>query len=516
MEYAVAVFDVGMTNKKVTVFDDTLKRLDMTHKNFTPRKASAGGREFEVHDLAGIKDFFLGELQKFAAMYPIKAVAVTTHGATFVCLDEAGEVCAPCVLYTHEPGEAFHRAFYTKVGGRDTLQRTTFTPPFSAMINAAKGIFFLQTYLPDEFARTKTILNYPSYWGYVLSGVCGAEPTSIGCHTYLWDHAKGVYSGVTDKLGIRGLLPENYRNSYETLGVIRPRIARETGLSPDTIVTMGIHDSNASLLPYLVKEKAGDFVLNSTGTWCVLMKPGETLDYEPGDIGNVVFFNQSALRKPVKTAIFLGGMELDSYITRYQEINGTATFPPYDPAAFNAVHRENDTFLLPEIVAGSGQFAKTRAGILEKGTFYPFAEITPGHHPEIIRQPERFWALVDTSLVIQTLAALDRAGRKNGDRVFTEGGFRRNRGYNALLSFALPDNEALLTNLNEATSFGAAMTAIMAINAMATPVGTRDALDALDPGLVNIEYLPCDAEEFPFFERYRQQWLTHASRIASS
>jgi sugar (pentulose or hexulose) kinase len=511
MDYAVAVFDVGMTNKKVTVFDDRLNRLDTTYKSFPPRNGCVGGVEFAVHDLGRIKEFFLGKLKRFAAQYPIKAIAVTTHGATFVCLDEEGKVCVPCVLYTHEPGEVFQKAFYAKAGDPDTLQKTTFTPPLSAMINAAKGIFFLQTHLPDEFARVKTILNYPSYWGYELTGVCGTEPTYVGCHTYLWDHAKGTYSDLADRLGIRGLLPQNYRNSYETLGVIRPEIANETGLGRNTIVTMGIHDSNASLLPYLVKEKKekakekGGFVLNSTGTWCVLMKPGETLDYEPGDIGNIVFFNQSALRKPVKTAIFLGGMELDAYITRYQTINGIETFPPYDPAAFNAVHEENDTFLLPEIVAGSGQFTKTRAGILEKGTFYPFAEITSGHYPQIMRQPERFWALLDTSLVIQTLTALDRAGRKNGDRVFTEGGFRQNRGYNALLSFALPENEAFLTNLNEATSFGAAMTAIMA---MAAHTGKRK---AIDPGLVNIEYLPCGTEDFPFFERYRQQWLIHAN-----
>jgi sugar (pentulose or hexulose) kinase len=512
MEYAIAVFDVGMTNKKVMVFDDKLKLLDEAYGTFAPGEGRAGGQEFAVHNLPQIKEFFLGELARFAAKYPVKAVAVTTHGATFVCLDGSGEVCVPCVLYTHEPGEAFQEAFYAKAGGRDELQRATFTPPLSAMINAAKGIFFLQTYLPDEFARTKTILSYPAYWGYELSGVCGAEPTFLGCHTYLWDHAKSAYSGVADRLGIRALLPQNYRNSYETLGVIRPEIARKTGLSPDTIVTMGIHDSNASLLPYLVKEKAGRFVLNSTGTWCVLMKPGETLDYESGDIGNIVFFNQSALRKPVKTAIFLGGMELDMYVGRYQEINNPKDFPPYDPAAFNAVHEENDTFLLPEIVPGSGQFTKTRAGILEKGVFYPFAEITSGHHPQIIKQPERFWALLDTSLVIQTLAALERAGRKDGDRIFTEGGFRRNKGYDALLASALPGNEAFLTNLSEATSFGAAMTAVMAMS----QDGTRKGLAALDPGLVNIEYLPSGSADFPFFERYRQQWLRHADtwRIA--
>jgi sugar (pentulose or hexulose) kinase len=500
MKYAVGVFDIGMTNKKVAVYDDGLRQLDVSYKNFAPIRHRAGGQEFEVHDIEGIKRFFFDELRKFAAKYPIKALAVTTHGATFVCLDGNGAVCAPCVFYTYEPGEDFQREFYAEAGDRDGLQKSTFTPPLSSMINPAKGIFFLRKYLREDFARVRTILNYPSYWGYELTGICGAEPTYMGCHTYLWDHAKTAYSDVADRLGIRELLPENYKNSYETLGRITPEIARQTGLDPDTIVTMGIHDSNASLLPYLAREKAGGFVLNSTGTWCVLMHPQKALDFEPGDIGNIVFFNQSALRQPVKTAIFLGGLELDTYVSLYKKINHSGDFPPYRRDAFNAVHEANSTYLLPEIVAGSGQFAKTKAGIWEKGVFYPYAEITEQHFPDIIRQPERFWAVLVTSLVIQTLTALDRAGRKNGDRIFTEGGFRKNKGYNALLAYALAENQTFLTNLSEATSFGAAMTAVMA----------HTGKTEIDPDLVNIEYLPCVAEPFPFFEPYRQNWLALA------
>jgi hypothetical protein len=192
----------------------------------------------------------------------------------------------------------------------------------------------------------------------------------MGCHTYLWDHAKSDYSPVTERLGIRALLPENYRPSYETLGKIKPDLASRTGLSPDTIVTMGIHDSNASLLPYLVKEDAAnkpdaDYIINSTGTWCVLMHPQDSLEFGEGDLGNIVFFNQCALKKPVKTAIFLGGMELDSYISIYKQVNNTDEFPRYNPDVFHKLIKDKNIFLFPEIVPGSGQFNSSEAGILE-------------------------------------------------------------------------------------------------------------------------------------------------------
>ena len=72
-------------------------------------------------------------------------------------------------------------------------------------------------------------------------------------------------------------------------------------------------------------------------------------------------------------------------------------------------------------------------------------------------------ALLDASLVIQTLVALSRAGLEKGMDTFTEGGFRKNSDYNTLLAAALPENSLYLTDIAEATAFGAAMTAIAAL-----------------------------------------------------
>ena len=134
----------------------------------------------------------------------------------------------------------------------------------------------------------------------------------IWLHTYLWNHRKRELSEVTDALGIRSMLASDVRETWSVLGTLKPEIAAETGLPEDTIVTMGIHDSNASLLPYLAKETE-DFTLNSTGTWCVVMHPAPNFDLDPEDIGEVAFFNQAATLEPVKTCIFLGGLEFETY-----------------------------------------------------------------------------------------------------------------------------------------------------------------------------------------------------------
>ena len=118
MEYAVAVIDIGMTNKKVAVYDENLHQLDAVYKTFEPLKVREPdtGSQVEAHDLAGMEDWFFEQLRTFAQKYPIKALSVTTHGATFVCIDKDGKVCVPSILYTHEPGEQFQNEFYKKCG----------------------------------------------------------------------------------------------------------------------------------------------------------------------------------------------------------------------------------------------------------------------------------------------------------------------------------------------------------------------------------------------------------------
>ena len=82
MERAVAVIDIGMTNKKVAVYDDRLTILDSVSRTFDPIMVE----QIETHDLAGMEEWFLERLAAFARRYPIRAVTVTTHGATLVCV----------------------------------------------------------------------------------------------------------------------------------------------------------------------------------------------------------------------------------------------------------------------------------------------------------------------------------------------------------------------------------------------------------------------------------------------
>jgi sugar (pentulose or hexulose) kinase len=515
MEYAIAVIDIGMTNKKVAVYDDALRQLDARYRVFEPKTVcgEGGGDAFEAHDLDAMEAWFLDELAAAGKKYPVKAVAVTTHGATVACLDKDGRAALPCVYYTHEPGGAFHRRFYGRFGQADELQARTGTPAFEAMINPAKGILFAQEQFPNAFKNVRRILPYPQYWGFRLTGKAGVESTYMGCHSYLWDQVDHRLSSVARGLGIAELLPDKLNRSYDALGTVSGDAAAKTGLSRNTIVTMGIHDSNASLLPHFAKKGAAvpaggtGFVLNSTGTWCVMMNPVKEYGFAPEELGKVVFFNISAFGTPVKTAIFLGGQEFETWSKILMAKHKRDDFPPYDRGRYTQMLRDANCFLLPELVAGSGQFPGSRPRVVEGGKIWYYEDIAAavsaaapdgGAFPPCFEDYEQGFAALRISLVMQSLTALERTGLKPGQAVITEGGFRKNEAYNRLLSSAFAHNKVYLTGIAEATALGAAMTAKMAL--------TGKSLAELS-GDFEVDYQEVEKSDIPELFSYRQAWM---------
>lgn len=465
MDYALAVFDLGMTNKKLVIYDDRLRQIDAAYRVFQPLTVTtAAGARVEAHDLAGMETWFLESLSALARKYPIKALAVTTHGATMVCVGEDGLPCVPCVYYTHEPGEDFHSHFYALAGDPVELQKTTGTPAFKALINPSKGLLFTKEGFPGEFARTRLVLNYPQYWGWRLTGKAGSEATYTGCHTYLWDYTRQRPSRVAGLLGIEKMLPATVAKSWDVLGTLSPALADRWGLSPDLVVALGIHDSNASLLPYLAKQGDRDFVLDSTGTWCVIMHAQKTYGFKPEDLGKVVFFNQSAFGGPIKTAVFTGGLEFEAWSTLIDGEGKVGKQPPFDPDTYRRLVAAGSIFILPEIVRGSGQFPASRARVIENGKEYAFESIKAGGpRPALFSRREEAYAALNLSLALQTGVALGRAGLVDGTDVFVEGGFRKNEDYVALVQALAPASRVALTGMPEATSLGAAMTAKAAL-----------------------------------------------------
>ena len=496
VEYAIVVFDIGMTNKKVAVYDDSLRQLDAHYRNFEPLKIN----DLPCHDLDGMEEWFIEEMKYFGKKYPVKALSISAHGATFVCVDKNGKCALPCVLYTHEPGEDFHNRFYNRFGKAEELQARTGTPAFRAMINPAKNIFFVQEQFAKEFKNVTAVMTYNSYWCLRFTGKIGAETSYMGNHNYFWDQIDNKLSSVAHDLGIASLMPDKMNKSWDIMAVISAQLAEKTGLSKDTIVTMGLHDSNSALLAHFAKKGEKGFILNSTGTWCVIMNPVEKYGFAPDELGKVVFFNISAFGTPIKTAIFLGGLEFETWSKLICKKHRRNDFPPWNEDIYQSILQEKKIFLLPELTPGSGQFPFSRARVTEEGKNYFFdAEELPPCFDDY----EKAFAVLRLSLVLQTITALERAGIKNGYEIYTEGGFRKDECYNRLLSSAFANNRVFITDIAEASALGAAMTAKMALSGKTL----HDLAGDFD-----ISYHEQEKFSFPELNAYRQAWLKEAGK----
>ena len=266
----------------------------------------------------------------------------------------------------------------------------------------------------------------------------------------------------------------------------------------ECVVTSGIHDSNSSLLPYLITEKE-DFVLNSTGTWCVAMRPSDSTRLDQDQIGKTVFYNFDVFKNPVKTCIFPGGMEFEKYYEILRKIHGSACQPEINKELYGALLKQADTFILPSILEGTGIFPDQNARAVEKGENFQFHDIVEGNHvPEFFKDLPTADAVLNISLAIQSAISIEHTGYASGNKIFIEGGFTGNIPYLSLLADLLPGSEMYSSSMPEATATGAAILALAALD------GRSPEKLVLKPHIETTKYLPNLKLDC---SRYREQFL---------
>lgn len=305
----IAVIDIGKTNAKLLSIDlsSGTERIVARRSNDILRSAP-----YPHFDADGLWSFFLGALGELGRGGPVDAISITTHGASAALVDAQGALALPLLDYEH-PGPDDLAADYDAI--RPPFAETG-APRLPGGLNLGAQLFWQARRFPEAFHRTHHILTYPQYWAFRLTGIAASEATSLGCHTDLWSPSGRRFSTLVDRLGWTPLFPP-LRPAGSVLGTLLPEVAHATGLPEATPVLCGIHDSNASLVPWL--GGGAPCSVLSTGTWMIVMSlGGGTVTLDPS---RDTLINVNARGEPVPTARFMAGREFDE-LTR-----GQATAP---------------------------------------------------------------------------------------------------------------------------------------------------------------------------------------------
>jgi sugar (pentulose or hexulose) kinase len=440
----VAVIDIGKTNAKLALVDlDTLSEVAVR----TARNTVLADSLYPHFDCDRIWSFILDGLAALNRETSIDAISVTTHGCAAALLDENGALAMPVLDYEFAgPDET--GADYAAV--RPPFSETG-TPRLPGGLNLGAQIFWQERAFPADFAKVRTILTYPQYWAFRLSGVLASEATSLGCHSDLWNPYCRTFSSLVTRQGWdRKFAP--VRGANEALGPILPDLSAKLGLKSGVPVHCGIHDSNASLYPHLLQRPA-PFSVVSTGTWVIAMSVGGRA--EGLDAARDCLLNVNALGDPVPSARFMGGREFSTLIRGAEDCTD----------ADLAHVLERGVMLLPSVQQGFGPFPHRASSWVGND-----APLTPG---------QRF-AAVSLYLAMMSATCLELTGAAGP--IIVEGPFAKNRVFGAMLSVATGRDVLASAGSATGTSIGAALLAAqgmkpdIAFTAISAPAALADGM----------------------------------------
>ena len=319
----IAVFDVGKTNKKLFLFDESYNIVFERSARFNEIVDEDG---FACENLDALKKAVFDALNEVSRLdqFDVKAVNFSAYGASFVYLDKDGNAVAPLYNYLKPYPENIKKKFYDTYGDEAEIAFKTASPALESL-NSGLQLYRIKHQKPELFERIKYALHLPQYLSYLITGKAFSDLTSIGCHTALWDFEKNDYHNWVKQEGLDKILapiapaderiPSYFNGRWYQAGI-------------------GLHDSSAALIPYLASFNE-PFVLLSTGTWSISLNPFDQAPLMAEELKNDCLNYIQYKGKPVKASRLFSGHEYDQGIKAIAEKFGQDAIKyrniPYDP-----------------------------------------------------------------------------------------------------------------------------------------------------------------------------------------
>ncbi len=427
------VFDIGKTNKKCFLFDENFYEVFREQRHIAEIKDEDGFICDDINStLDWMKMVFYHIWEKWGA--EIRAMNFSGYGASFVHIDKNGDIVAPLYNYLKPFPEELLDTFYHTYGDSLTIATDTASPPL-AMLNSGLQLYWLKYKKPQLFDQICWSLHLPQFLSYTWTRELYSEYTSIGCHTALWHFEKHDYHSWVYHEGIH----LNLAPLTKAMTSFRKKIIHR-----ELDIGVGIHDSSAALIPYLMIEKE-PFLLISTGTWSISLNAfsNELLSRE--DLENDCLHFMKMDGGWVRASrLFLG----NEYHIQIQKLNDY----------FNIEKGQDRKVLFNEKIY---QLLMTRGG---KRKFFAFESISlkgskavKGDWTHFSSFEEALHQLMIELMELQINSSQRAVGNTLIDKIYVDGGFIDNDIYINLLAKHFKDKKIYVSRSPKGSALGAAL-----------------------------------------------------------
>ncbi|MFD1256207.1 FGGY-family carbohydrate kinase [Mucilaginibacter terrae] len=440
----IAVFDVGKTNKKLFLLDEDYNIVYEKSARFIETLDEDGDACENLESLQLSVFDSLHEIYRLP-QFEIKAINFSSYGASLVYINEQGEPLAPLYNYLKAYPEEISKQFYQEYGSPETIAAETASPVLGNL-NSGMQLYHIKHQKPDLFKQVKYALHLPQYLSLLVSGAAYSDITSIGCHTQLWDFNQQDYHTWVKAEHLRKKLAPIFPSNQALAMIIEGK---------SCAVGIGLHDSSAALIPYLVSFTE-PFVLLSTGTWCISLNPFNNQPLTPEELSKDCLAYLQYQGKPVKASRVFSGNEHE------QEVKRISAYFKQSAAKYRTMRYQPEVITKLKAEQPPASTAKDVTGLITSGfcnrDLAAFATDTEAYHQLMLDLASLQYQT--TQLVLQGTDVKD---------IYVDGGFGKNEIFMSLLADLFPDVKVWAASVAQATAVGTALAIHKSWNNKALP-----------------------------------------------
>jgi L-fuculokinase len=428
------IFDIGKTTKKALLFDRKFNVLEEITECFEEISDDDG---FPSENLPMVSAWAREIIRKTTRsnIYEVTHINFSAYGASIVAIDRQHEPLLPFYNYLKPCPDGIREKFHADYISNHALLEDT-ASPWLGFLNSGIQVYWHRHAHKNLFSSIKAFLHLPQFFAFLVTGQLFNEKTSLGCHTMLWNFRTNDYHHWVHNEGLLEMFPAVADTSH-TVGCKLNGQPVKVGI--------GVHDSSAALMPYLLTQKK-PFLMLSTGTWNICFNPSNNEPLTREELTKDCLCYMAFDGRPVKASrIFLGHEHekqqkiISAHFGKANEYYKQVVF---NERTYLALKKDDAKKFYPVAMEGTGPLPGRQSSKTDLSLFTDFAE---AEHRLMIDLAA--WQKLSIDLVDPEAKISD---------VIVVGGFSKSPLFLEILKREIPTRTFYLSDHPRASALGAA------------------------------------------------------------